>query len=596
MAKKIITLLLVILMSFSLLTGCSEAPRHAIVSIGRPYAGSDTEAAESRPMYMSAGFDPDRDYRKDPIAFKDIEYLRPDPELFGGKSERIAEAVHTESIDTVLELLEDYFAEYDFYDTMYAVAMVRSYMNSSDEFYSEEFSYCEENAATVDMYTEDLYYACALSDMGPELEREFFWEGFCEEYSDEDDSVFTDEFVALSEQESNVLSRYRDIIAAPTITVDGKDYDYNDYLEETGDYYNGMNAYYDKYGTILSELYVELVQIRKQMAVAAGYDSFPQLQYEFIYGRDYSPEQAQSFCEDVKRFIVPLNSDFINSSTYASIDPGSLSQKNLEESAARIVKRIGGSVEEAYDFMLSNSFYDLSKSNDKVMGSFEVYITQYDSPFLFLNPEGTLADLSTLFHELGHFTSNYVNQGEDEALDVAECYSTALQYMLTLYLEDEFSEADIRNMKLLMVSDILGVFTQQCAFAEFERIVYSMDEDELSPDSLGRTFLALAKDYGFYFPGADWYFLSSWSDITHFFDSPFYVISYAVVNDVAIQFYTTESRQKGEGLEIYERMIDRQSDSFLDILNDIGLQSPFTGGRVEAMAEQIKTIMESVDA
>ena len=64
--------------------------------------------------------------------------------------------------------------------------------------------------------------------------------------------------------------------------------------------------YYDVYGTQMSQLFVELVTLRKRIAEEAGFNSYPEFAYDFYYGRDYTPQQAQVLLDEISTELVPL--------------------------------------------------------------------------------------------------------------------------------------------------------------------------------------------------------------------------------------------------------------------------------------------------
>ena len=76
-----------------------------------------------------------------------------------------------------------------------------------------------------------------------------------------------------------------------------------------------------------------------------------------------------------------------------------------------------------------------------------------------------------------------------------------------------------------------------------------------------------------------------WIDIQHFFVAPFYVISYCVSNDAALQIYQAELRN-GTGLETYRTLMSHSSgNTILALLEEAGLDSPFKSGRMAELAD-----------
>ena len=80
----------------------------------------------------------------------------------------------------------------------------------------------------------------------------------------------------------------------------------------------------------------------------------------------------------------------------------------------------------------------------------------------------------------------------------------------------------------------------------------------------------------------------SWCDIPHFFEMPFYVITYPVSNDIAMQIYALEEEQSGKGLEKFMEILDRDYEYFMDAVSTGGFESPFAPGRIESVVEQMR--------
>ena len=60
--------------------------------------------------------------------------------------------------------------------------------------------------------------------------------------------------------------------------------------------------------------------------------------------------------------------------------------------------------------------------------------------------------------------------------------------------------------------------------------------------------------------GLDDILAPGWIDIQHFFIAPFYVISYCISNDAALQIYQAELKD-GSGLDVYRGLMSRSADN-----------------------------------
>ena len=254
-----------------------------------------------------------------------------------------------------------------------------------------------------------------------------------------------------------------------------------------------------------------------------------------------------------------------------------------------VAGQIGGQVKEAFDFMSRYGLYDVSVSTKKVAMSFQSYLSDYEAPFLFLNPYGDTEDILTLSHEFGHYVDAYVNYDAYETIDVSEIFSQAMEYLTLSRLESAMEAEEAENVVRMKMLDTLELYVQQASFAEFESRVYALGADALSAEVLNDLSLELAREYGYYEEGYEEYYAMSWCDIPHFFEMPFYVITYPVSNDIAMQIYALEEEQSGQGLEKYMEILDRDYEYFMDAVSTGGFESPFAPGRIESVADQMRT-------
>lgn len=160
----------------------------------------------------------------------------------------------------------------------------------------------------------------------------------------------------------------------------------------------------------------------------------------------------------------------------------------------------------------------------------------YDTnPFLLLNYQGTLNDVSTLAHELGHSMHSYYSCKNNPyhysgyRIFVAEVASTVNELLLAYYLLDH---TDDKNEKLTILNRLLELFKstiyRQTMFAEFERDIYSMAENGeiLTHELLCSTYYDLVKQYFGDDVVVDSLIQYEWEIIPHFYYN-FYVYKYA---------------------------------------------------------------------
>jgi len=601
--KKIRIRLLLLLLCSLLLCGCvrggsSPAAPDAAPAVTGAVPAESAAPAPEEDVSAQEGASEKRietlSRQEDIPVFSEMEYERPSLEEMDALILAAEEAMDAGAdFETLEPLLDDCFLYYYHYDTMYTLADIRSCLDQSDEYYAEEYLWCSENYTLADQAIDGLYYACAASPMAAELEEKYFWEGFCEEYSDETESIYNDETVALMQQESNLIAEYRALMAEPVVSYRGKDEPLDELLERlSGSAYNdAVVAYYTQYNERVADLFIRLVSVREQLAGAMGYDSYEQMQYSYGFGRDYTPEQAEAYLQDIKTYMVPLYRDLSVSSVPYEIWYSDLDEETLRDILRQSVSDFGGSVQEAYDFMLCHELCDLKQDSRKANMSFETYLNDYEAPFLFVNAAGTNEDILTFAHEFGHYSDAFVNLNSYESVDLAEVYSQAMEYLVLSRLDEQLDETEVDNLARIKMIDTVEMFVQQASYAEFEHRVYALGAENLSAEVLNETARQVAKEYGYYVYQYDEFFSLSWIDIPHYFEQAFYIVSYPISDDLAMQIFDLERGEPGAGMQRYLDNLERDFSGMMGLVDVGGFESPFTPGRVEAIAATAREIL-----
>lgn len=160
----------------------------------------------------------------------------------------------------------------------------------------------------------------------------------------------------------------------------------------------------------------------------------------------------------------------------------------------------------------------------------------YDShPYVLMNYNGTLRDVFTLAHELGHSMHSYYSHKSqpyhygDYSIFVAEVASTFNEELLLRYLVQNATNKEEKKALIVQkIEDIRGTLFRQTLFAEFEWWLHKLIEngEPLSPEKMGEVYLELNKFY--YGPSMvyDEEVKVEWSRIPHFYYN-FYVFQYA---------------------------------------------------------------------
>ena len=499
------------------------------------------------------------------VSYEQMEYTRPDMVAFAAVLEESCSiALQENNIRDLESAIWDFYAVYDDFYTNFSLAMIAYSRDLTDIYWEEEYSYCTSQSATVDAGLDRLYRCLAQSPLRNTLEGEDY---FGADYFDsfEGESVYDQHLTDLLEQEALLRAQYQSITAAATDV----------------EYYS--DAYFTQYGSQMEQLYLDLVMMRQEISSYLGYEDYLSFAYEFYHIRDYTPQQAMAYLADVRAELVPLYCRVAESGFWSRE-----LEASTEEDSFRYVKsmaqNMGGTVAKAFSDMASAGVYDISYGENKYPASFELYLTTYYTPYIFLSPTGTSYDKLTFAHEFGHFCSDYVVAGGSmQSVDVAEIFSQAMEYFSILYAEDS---GDLKQLKM---ADCLSVFVEQAAYASFEHQVYLLPPEELTVESIRALYEQICIGYGLdtlTWDGRDYVC------IPHFFENPLYLISYVISNDAALQLYQMELSEPGSGIVWFEENLASAQPYFLAFVEEAGLESPFATGRLIRVRQTLEEVLQ----
>jgi len=157
-------------------------------------------------------------------------------------------------------------------------------------------------------------------------------------------------------------------------------------------------------------------------------------------------------------------------------------------------------------------------------------------PYLLLNHNDTLDSVFTLAHEGGHAMHTVLSYETqpfvtaDYTIFVAEVASTTNERFLLEHLLKQTTDPKERFLLLQhSVQEIVNTFYTQVMFADFELQVHRLVEkgEPVTTEVLNRIYADLLKTYYGDAVTVDDFYKFTWSRISHFFDTPYYVFQYA---------------------------------------------------------------------
>ena len=262
--------------------------------------------------------------------------------------------------------------------------------------------------------------------------------------------------------------------------------------------------------------------------------------------------------------------------TYTSLIDNSDKKYSFEDAKEIVLKALnvlGDEYKKYLNEAFNGSWIDVYNNKGKRSGAYSA--GNYDTvPYILLNYEGTLNDVSTLAHELGHSIHTYYSCKNNDRLYadykifVAEVASTTNELLLNDYL---LKNSNDNEEKLTILNNLMNLYyatiIRQTMFAEFEKIAYELRENEkpLTHEILEDTYYNLCKKYFGDEVIMDDNVKYEWERIPHFYYG-FYVYKYAT--SLAASTYISEHIIKDKTyLDKYIKFLS--SGSSMDPLDEL---------------------------
>lgn len=240
---------------------------------------------------------------------------------------------------------------------------------------------------------------------------------------------------------------------------------------------------------------------------------------------------------------------------------------------------LGNDYIETFKKAFDEKWIDIYPNKNKRGGAYSG--GSYDTkPYILLNYQGTLNDVSTLAHEGGHSMHSYYTrtnqpiQYGDYPIFVAEVASTVNEILLAKYM---LKNSTSKEEKLVILNQLLELFKgtiyRQVMFSEFEKYAYDLveNDDVITSDKLCDKYYQLNKLYFGDNVVVDDLIRYEWEKVPHFYYN-FYVYKYATGISAACKIVDGILNNEKDALDNYLNMLKSGSrQNPLDTLKIAGV-------------------------
>lgn len=563
------------------------------------------------------------------MKFSELPYKRPDIEnihhQFHELFDRLHTAEHTYSSEAVACVQIWNTLRLDF-DTQQSLAHVHFTQNVNDEEFKTEHHFFIENAPRIAELNETMSKKLLASRHRPALEAEFgtlFFRRL-------EDSLksFSPAISPLLIEEAQLAQRYTELLAQGMIEFRGETYNLSalsKFAEDTDrttrqESLQAKFAYMETIADELDTLYDRLVHIRHQMATTLGYATYTDLRYMQMNRTDYSVEDIALFRTAVKQHIVPyiatLRHDQKNRLGYDTLyfhdeamhfpDGNPMptgKEDDIVGQAQAMYHALSPTIGEFFDMMIQKELMDLTTRPNKARGGYCTSFPSFGVPFIFSNFNGTLHDIQVLTHEAGHALQMYSSRHHIvpeylfPTMEACEIHSMSMEFLTWPWMK-QFFNGTTDKFYQAHLEQALFFMPYGCAVDEFQHTVYA--QPSLTPAERKQLWRELEQEYLPWRTYQDMPFAetgSIWQLQLHIYQYPFYYIDYALAQLCALQFWArTQSGNQNDheqALRDYLHICEiGGSMTFLDIIKEAQLQSPFSTECIAMVVEKVRTWLD----
>lgn len=327
----------------------------------------------------------------------------------------------------------------------------------------------------------------------------------------------------------------------------------------------------------LDALLSELIKLRHQIALNAGFKNYRDYAFAALGRFDYTTQDCFAFHEAVKQEVMPLVEKLAQERKAKmgldrlrpwdmQADPAGLPPLKVFETSEELIdntinclNELDGFLGDCLKMMKKMGHLDIESRKNKAPGGYNYPLAETGYPFIFMNATSNLRDLTTLLHEAGHAVHSVlckdleINTFKEPPAEVAELASMSMELITMPFWKHFFKhENDLRRAQKEHLEDLIGVLPWIACIDKFQHWLYenphhSLQErhdawneiyTEFSPKIIDWTGLEDFKTY-------------HWQKQLHLYEVPFYYIEYGFAQLGAIAIWQNCQKDLKKGLKGY---------------------------------------------
>ncbi len=397
--------------------------------------------------------------------------------------------------------------------------------------------------------------------------------------------LYRDENVQLQAEMSLKAQQYGVISGGMSVDVDGKEYTMqqaakflqNPERDVREGVFRKMAARRLQDKDKLNELFNELIALRHQIAVNAGFDNYRDYKFRELGRFDYTIDDCFAFHQAVKEHILPLQAMLTNARKKrlgldvmrpwdTDAEPKGTQPlqpfhtgKELSEKAIEVFNRLNPYFSGCLETMRDMQRLDLESRKGKAPGGYNCPLAETGVPFIFMNAAGTMGDVITMMHEGGHAVHSFLSHHlpltsfKEYPMEIAELASMSMELFTMEHWDVFFADkTELQRARLEEMERVISVLPWIATIDKFQHWIYTnpghttAQREEEWINILNEFSTGIVDWSGF-----EEYRTNFWQKQLHLFEVPFYYIEYGIAQLGAIAMWRQYRQDKNQALSNY---------------------------------------------
>jgi oligoendopeptidase F len=432
--------------------------------------------------------------------------------------------------------------------------------------------------------------------------------------------LFREENIELNSQLSSKSQQYAAITGKQMITYEGKEltlqqaslYFKNPDRKIREEVYQIIQKRKKQDENALNELFEELLALRQQVAVNAGFKNYRDYKFKELGRFDYNVADCKNFHESIKKHFVPLakaidesKKNKLQLQSYrpwdTEVDAGNNKPLHPFDTADELLKKSIKCFNDTDKYfgkclatMQEMKHLDLASRKGKAPGGYNYPLHESGVPFIFMNAVGLQRDVVTMVHEGGHavhafLTKDYkINEFKSVPSEVAELASMSMELISMKHWDAFYKDTnDLNRAKKEQLEKIIKTLCWIACVDDFQQEVYekysqTRAERYKTWEEIYHKYESGVIDYS----GLEENLKRMWHAQLHIFEVPLYYIEYGFAQLGALAVWKNYMQNPATALQQYKDALSLgYTVSIPEIYKAGGIKFDFSDKYISSVAE-----------